>query len=71
MQTISERIKQRRSELSMTQIELAEKTGVKQQSIQQIEAGVTKRPRYLLELAQALNCNPHWLMYGESNNTAA
>ncbi|HAH9072544.1 TPA: helix-turn-helix domain-containing protein [Escherichia coli] len=51
MQTLSERLKKRRIALKMTQTELATKAGVKQQSIQLIEAGVTKRPRFLFEIA--------------------
>ncbi|EOU5288322.1 helix-turn-helix domain-containing protein [Escherichia coli] len=54
MQTLSERLKKRRIALKMTQTELATKAGVKQQSIQLIEAGVTKRPRFLFEIAMAL-----------------
>ncbi|WP_426097947.1 helix-turn-helix domain-containing protein [Escherichia coli] len=42
MQTLSERLKKRRIALKMTQTELATKAGVKQQSIQLIEAGVSK-----------------------------
>lgn len=57
MQTLSERLKKRRIALKMTQTELATKAGVKQQSIQLIEAGVTKRPRFLFEIAMALNCD--------------
>ncbi|MBP2155725.1 helix-turn-helix domain-containing protein [Erwinia rhapontici] len=71
MQTISERLKQKRSELNMTQSELAIKAGVKQQSIQQIEAGVTQRPRFLFEIANALQCDPVWLQYGKSGSHAA
>lgn len=41
MQTLSERLKKRRIALKMTQTELATKAGVKQQSIQLIEAGVS------------------------------
>ncbi|WP_346659921.1 helix-turn-helix domain-containing protein [Escherichia coli] len=52
MQTLSERLKKRRIALKMTQTELATKAGVKQQSIQLIEAGVTKRPRFLFEIAK-------------------
>ncbi|HBB1540739.1 TPA: helix-turn-helix domain-containing protein [Escherichia coli] len=63
MQTLSERLKKRRIALKMTQTELATKAGVKQQSIQLIEAGVTKRPRFLFEIAMALNCDPVWLQY--------
>ncbi|MCW0353982.1 helix-turn-helix transcriptional regulator [Pantoea ananatis] len=71
MQTISERLKQKRSELKMTQSELALKAGVKQQSIQQIEAGITKRPRFLFEIASALQCDPVWLQYGKSGSHIA
>ena len=65
MQTISDRVKQKRSELNLTQAELAEKAGIKQQSIQQIESGFTKRPRYLLEIASALQCDASWLQNGK------
>nr|WP_154927752.1 helix-turn-helix transcriptional regulator [Pantoea agglomerans] len=71
MQTISQRLKQKRAELKMTQTELALKAGVKQQSIQQIEAGITKRPRKIFEIALALQCDPVWLQYGNGVNTAA
>ncbi|MDU3155801.1 helix-turn-helix domain-containing protein [Hafnia paralvei] len=71
MQTISERLKEKRVELKMTQTELAHRAGVKQQSIQLIEAGVTKRPRFLFEIAIALNCDPVWLQYGSKNNQSA
>jgi DNA-binding XRE family transcriptional regulator len=71
MQTLSERLKKRRIALKMTQTELATKAGVKQQSIQLIEAGVTKRPRFLFEIAMALNCDPVWLQYGTKRGKAA
>ncbi|EEZ5203709.1 helix-turn-helix domain-containing protein [Escherichia coli] len=45
MQTLSERLKKRRIALKMTQTELATKAGVKQQSIQLIEAGVSGKYR--------------------------
>ncbi|MCZ4057823.1 helix-turn-helix transcriptional regulator [Pantoea sp. LMR881] len=71
MNTFSERLKQKRLELNMTQTQLAEMVGMKQQSIQSIEAGTTKRTRYLFELATALQCEPTWLMYGSKPNQAA
>lgn len=46
MQTLSERLKKRRIALKMTQTELATKAGVKQQSIQLIEAGVRQTIKY-------------------------
>ncbi|EPZ5206717.1 helix-turn-helix domain-containing protein [Citrobacter freundii] len=71
MQTIKDRLKKKRIELDMTQAQLAEKAGVKQQTIQLIEAGETKRPRYLVELANALGCDPSWLLYGKKSTKAA
>ena len=73
MQSLSDRIKLRRSELNLTQAELAELSGTKQQTIQQVESGLTKRPRNLVELAMALQCEPGWLLFGEdsSKSTAA
>ncbi len=64
MDNISQRLKQRRAEMKLSQAQLAEKAGIKQQSLQAIEAGKTKRPRYLFELAAALQCDAHWLIYG-------
>lgn len=71
METLSDRLKQRRTELSLTQAQLAEMAGTKQQTIQQVESGVTKRPRFLVELAHALKCDPLWLLYGNSGGKAA
>ncbi|MDE9537204.1 helix-turn-helix domain-containing protein [Xenorhabdus bovienii] len=62
--SISERVRNRRVELNLTQMELAVLAGVKQQSIQQLESGQTKRPRFLLELSQALKCSLEWLQCG-------
>ncbi|MDE1493209.1 helix-turn-helix transcriptional regulator [Xenorhabdus bovienii] len=64
METISERLKARRYELNMTQTQLAQLVGMKQQSVQRIEAGLTRNPRFILELSRALNCDPEWLQYG-------
>jgi len=71
MHTFSQRLKQKRLELNLTQTQLAEMVGMKQQSIQSIEAGTTKRTRYLFELATALQCEPTWLMYGRNVTKAA
>jgi transcriptional regulator with XRE-family HTH domain len=46
----------------LTQAGLAELSGTKQQTIQQVESGLTKRPRKLIELATALQCEPRWLL---------
>ncbi len=63
--TIAERIKQRRLELGLTQVELAELAGTTQQGIVSVETGRTRRPRYLHELAKALKCDVEYLLRGE------
>ncbi|HHL0960370.1 TPA: helix-turn-helix domain-containing protein [Serratia marcescens] len=67
METLATRLKQKRLELNFTQEELALKAGVKQQSIQQAEAGAIQRPRRLFEIATALNCEIEWLLYGKEH----
>ncbi len=64
---LSERVKNRRVELNLTQSELAEMVGLKQQSIQQIESGLIKRPRFIVEIAKVLKCDPSWLISGSEN----
>ncbi|VEA48413.1 regulatory protein Cro (antirepressor) [Salmonella enterica subsp. arizonae] len=66
--TLATRVKERRKELKMTQVTLAELTGVSQQAINRIESGVISRPRYLLEMSVALDCDPNWLLHGLQND---
>lgn len=68
MESISQRLKNKREEMNLSQAQLAELVGMTQQSLQAIEAGFTKRPRYIIELSSALHCDPHWLLYGEGAN---
>lgn len=63
---IAERIKQQRLKLGLTQVELAGRVGITQQSLQKIEDGQTRNPRKILELATALDCTAEWLMHGKS-----
>ncbi|MEI4896165.1 helix-turn-helix transcriptional regulator, partial [Klebsiella pneumoniae] len=44
METISQRLKKKREEMNLSQAQLAKKVGMRQQSLQAIEAGTTKRP---------------------------
>lgn len=60
--SIGERVKKRREQLGLSQSEVARRTGIKPQAIQQLEAGDTKRPRNILELAAALEVSPDWLL---------
>ncbi|MEY0543937.1 LexA family protein [Providencia rettgeri] len=64
--SLATRVKQRRTELSLTQVELAERAGISQQSVESIENGRTRKPRNIIELAKALQCNPEWLVNGKN-----
>ncbi|GFN47492.1 LexA family protein [Candidatus Regiella insecticola] len=73
--SIADRVRSRRTELGLTQKDLAKRVDTSQQAIEQLENGKTKRPRYLPELANALNCQLYWLLNGgehkdEPNNVA-
>lgn len=70
MGTVSQRVKQRRIEMNLSQSKLAEMVGMRQQSLHAIEAGHTKRPRLIIELAVALKCDPQWLLNGERSNAS-
>lgn len=64
--SLAERVKIRRSELGLTQVEAAEKAGIRQQSWASIEDGKTLKPRNIVGIADALQCDPSWLMNGGS-----
>lgn len=61
---LANRLKSRRTDLKLTQKELADFAGTTQQSIQRIEDGTIRKPRNLLELAKALSCSAEWLQSG-------
>lgn len=65
MNSIAQRLKQAREAAGMTQPALAEKAGVSQGTIGNIESGLRKRPRELLSIAAALGVNPSWLDTGK------
>jgi HTH-type transcriptional regulator, cell division transcriptional repressor len=62
MDTIGDRVKYARMMRELTQEQLAQAIGVKQQAIQQIESNETKRSRYLPDIADALNVRYLWLL---------
>lgn len=68
--TIAERLKEARDDLGLTQPALAEKAGVSQGTIGNIEAGLRKRPRDLLAIAAALGVNPGWMESGKGPKKA-
>lgn len=48
----------------MTQVEVAEKVGITQPSLQQLESGKSKKTAHAFELAMALKVSPSWLKDG-------
>lgn len=69
MDTLGSRLRRKRRERGWTQEELALRAGTNQAVIQKIENGKSLRPRKIDEIAQVLDVNPAWLMFGE--NTSA
>lgn len=65
MSTLADRVKARMDELDLTQEVLADRVGVSQPAIGKVCRGVTKKPRFLYEIAQALRTSPRWLATGE------
>ena len=61
---IAERIKKRRLQLDLTQTEVAEAALTSQAALQKIESGITKNPRNLEKLAEALKTTPEFLRFG-------
>lgn len=64
MQTIQERIKERRSALGLTLLEIAEALGVKEATVQRYESGEIKNIKHetIVALAEILCCSPQYLM---------
>jgi transcriptional regulator with XRE-family HTH domain len=69
MDTLGSRLRRKRRERGWTQEELALRAGTNQAVIQKIENGKCLRPRKIDEIAQVLDVNPAWLMFGEEANS--
>ena len=63
--TLGARVRQCRLALAWSQAELARRIGIKQQSIDQLESGKVSRPRYIVELSEALNVPLEWIRHGK------
>jgi len=69
--SMGERVRRLRLEKGWSQSELATRLPeVKQQSIDQLEQGKVRRPRYLPELAKALGSSAQWLLTGVGDRLA-
>lgn len=66
--SISSKVKSKRMQMGLNQAELAQMVGTSQQSIEQLENGKTKRPRFLPELASVLGVSVDWLINGASES---
>ena len=67
MATLSERLTSLMNEKGISQAELARLIGIKQPSVFKILSGETRNPKNILEIAAALNVDPHWLKTGEGD----
>jgi len=61
---LSERVKAARKHAGLTQTQLAERVGIAQTAISQIESGKTLRSTYLFDIAEACGVNSMWLVSG-------
>lgn len=70
--SVGSRIKQRRNILRLNQTELAERVGVIKQTVSHWETGKNRVPLgKLTVLANALEVNAHWLLFGEEGDTVS
>ena len=58
------RVKNLRKKRNLTQAELAELSGIAQQSLQKIESGKIKKPKSIEIMAKALDTTPEYLQFG-------
>lgn len=66
---IKDRIKEARKDAKLTQIELADRSGVKQSTISDLERGVSRGTTSLAQLASALGVSALWLETGKGDRS--
>jgi transcriptional regulator with XRE-family HTH domain len=69
LRTLGERLRYCRRQMGWTQEQLAVQAGTNQAVIQKIENGKSLRPRKIDEIANVLEVNPAWLMFGDEKAT--
>ena len=67
--TLGARVRNRRLSKGWTQEQLARRAGTNQAVIQKIENGKSLRPRKIDDIANVLEVNPAWLMFGDEKAT--
>ncbi len=71
MGTISDRLRSARKARKVTQVELAERTGVAHSTVVRIERGQAKpRIETIWAFAEALGVDPKWLTFGDDGEDA-
>lgn len=70
MNTFSDRVKESRERLKLTQQALAEACGLKQSTISSYERHQRVNSTHLVDLAKALKVNPEWLQHGKGQRDA-
>jgi len=59
------RLKASREEAGLSQTEVAAIVGISQPSLSDLESGITKRSKYIVELANIYGVDPVWLATGK------
>ena len=67
----AERLKSARKQKSISQMELAESTGLSQALISKLESGATATVQTVEALAKALDVAPEWLLFGDTNQSSS
>ncbi|MHA0112071.1 helix-turn-helix domain-containing protein, partial [Klebsiella pneumoniae] len=66
--SLGNKIKTRRQELGLDQVQLAKSAGISQPTLANLESGKNKRSKFLPEIAQALGLSLAELMQDEPAN---
>lgn len=69
MNTLSERLKQSRKKVGLTQNAVAGLVGITQPTYQALESGKVAKSSYLLQIAEVLKVDAHWLATGQGEMT--
>lgn len=67
---LKDRLKQARKKAGLSQSDLAERVGIKQASISEIERGLVRTSGYLIQMAKALDVDPLWLSEGVGESSS-
>ena len=67
MSTVGQRVKLARKAAGLSQQQLAEKIGVTQPTIAELEKGDSKSSKYVVEIALACDVSPRWLAKNEGD----